>query len=533
MPARPFYEIAPGALPEITPEEVGGKAWGLMRVAAAGLTVPPGFVLPTSWCRRVRAQVPEAALTAVLSEGVAALEKRSDLSFGSCRRPLLLSVRSGCAVSMPGMLETVLNIGLNPDSVEGLIRLTGNPKLAWDCYRRLIEGYARVVQGLPAAPFDELLVRAVSRCGVESARELDFRPLRQLAMDMRERFHDLSGKPFPDDPAEQLHRATVAVFRSWDAPKAAVYRQLNGITDEAGTAVTVQRMVFGNAAGESGSGVGFTRNPATGERELYLDFRFHAQGEDLVAGRQRAGDHDWLRRSLPAVWKQIESTSQTLEALFRDAQDFEFTLERGVLYLLQSRDAKRSDWAALRIAVELVREGLIDTREAQQRLSGIDVAHISRTRIHAHSATPITVAQTASCGVASGAVALDSAAAEQLAKSGPVILVRHDIDTSDIRGIASASGILTASGSRTSHAAVVARRLGKVCLVGCMSLDIDWSRRSCRIGTGTLREGDILSLDGNEGRIYAGTVDVVTEHPEQELRDMAAWTHDALAAKNS
>ena len=527
-----LYPIVPqSGQPKCSVEEVGNKAWNLMRMAAAGLPVPAGFVLPTSKCKQPVSG--SDALESTLSTGIVSLEAATGLRFGSRRNPLLVSIRSGAAVSMPGMLETVLDIGLNPDSVEGLIRLTGNPRLAWDCYRRLIQGYAEVVQELPPASFDELVAQAISAAGVESDRELDFRRLRQLAGDMAARFHELAGEPFPADPWEQLKRAVLAVFRSWGAAKAAAYRRMNRIDDSLGTAVTVQQMVFGNAGGKSGSGVGFTRNPASGERELYLDFCFNGQGEDVVAGRQRTEDHERLARALPETWRQLQSTSMSLEALFRDAQDFEFTLENGWLYLLQSRDAKRSDLAALRIAVDLVEEGLIEPDEAQQRLSRINLSRVLRTRLEAHSSEVLARAQAASLGVTSGALVLDSATAERMAKNGPVILVRRAMDTSDIDGIACAAGILSASGSRTSHAAVVARQLGKVCLVGCGALEVDLIRRCCTIGERTLNEGDVLSLDGNEGCIYAGKVEIIEERPYRELQAIAEWQRNSIAAAHA
>jgi pyruvate,orthophosphate dikinase len=527
-----FYEIAPGPLPKTGPEEAGNKAWNLMRMAAAGLRVPAGFVIPASGSKQFHADAArDGALTVALSGGIARLEKLTGLGFGSSRKPLLVSVRSGSAISMPGMMETVLDVGLNPDTVEGLVRFTGNPRLAWDCYRRLIQGYAEVVQGLPAGPFGDLVEGAVSVTGVGSDRDLDCRTLRQLTRDMTNRFHDLAGEAFPLDPREQLRKAVAAVLRSWDAEKAVAYRRLNGIDNNIGTAVTVQTMVFGNAGGESGSGVGFTRNPATGDHELFLDFRFNGQGEDVVAGRQRTEDHERLRRTLPAVWRQVESTAQTLEALFHDAQDFEFTLQNGVLYLLQSRDAKRSDWAALRIAVDLVREGLIEPCEALRRLHGINVATVSRTRFEDRSASLLARAQAASIGVVSGEVALDSESAERMTKEGgTVILVRRETATTDINGIASAAGILTASGSRTSHAAVVARQLGKVCLVGCASLEVDVAKRRCKVGGRVVNEGDYLSLDGNEGCVYSGKLNVVTERPERELKAIEQWRRGSLVA---
>ena len=521
-----FYPIMPrAALPKGGPEEVGNKAWNLMRMAAAGISIPPAFVLPTSWCHRYRAgHMDKAALTEALASGIVVLETATGLSFGCSRRPLLVSVRSGASVSMPGMMETVLDVGLNAATADGLIRLTGNPRLAWDSYRRLVQGYAEVVLEQPTTPLDQLVTEAVSQAEVETERELDFRTLRQLTRDMLERIDQLSATRFPEDPYEQLAQAVTAVFRSWDAPKAASYRRLNGIDDTAGTAVTVQAMVFGNAGGASGSGIGFTRNPATGERELYLDFQFNAQGEDVVDGRHLTHDHERLRRMFPAVWKQLESIGHAMEALFRDAQDFEFTLESGTLYVLQSRNAKRTPWAALRVATELVEEGLITPAEALSRLGSIDLARVVRTRLANIPGPPLARAQVASIGVASGAIAFDTEGAKRLAAAGtPVILVRRETVTSDIEGMAAAAGILTASGGRTSHAAVVARQLGKVCLVACTGLVMDFDRRLCRIGERTLHEGEFLSLDANDGGIYAGQLETITERPERELAAIRAW----------
>ncbi len=496
-----------------------------MQMAAAGIPVPPAFVLPASWCRDYRSgKLDQAALGEALGSGIATLEAATGLRFGCPRRPLLVSVRSGAAASMPGMLETVLDVGLNDETVEGFIGMIGNPRLAWDSYRRLVQGYSEVVFEQPPAPWNELIAQALARGEVESERELDFVTMRRLTRDMLALARDLTGKPFPQDPREQLHQAAIAVFRSWDAPKAAAYRKLNGIDDSAGTAATIQRMVFGNAGGASGSGIGFTRNPATGEPELYIDFLFHAQGEDVVSGRHSAHDHERLRRMLPAVWKHLASTGQTLEKLFADAQDFEFTLESGTLYVLQARDAKRTPWAALRIATDLVQEHLISPAEALSRLAGIDIGSVTRTRLASAPGEALARAEVASMGVASGAMALDTESAKRIAADGtPVILVRPDTATADIEGMAAAAGILTAAGGRTSHAAVVARQLGKVCLVGCQDLTIDFDRRVCRIGGRCLAEGDPLSLDANEGAIYAGRLETVMERPEREIAAIRSW----------
>ena len=314
------------------------------------------------------------------------------------------------------------------------------------------------------------------------------------------------------------------MFRSWAAPKAASYRRLNGISDEAGTAVTVQTMVYGNAGGTSGAGVGFTRNPATGARELYFDFQFNAQGEDVVAGRQKLHDKERLRLVLPAVWARLNDICHELEVLFGDAQDFEFTVQSGVLFLLQTRRAKRTDWAALAIAVDMVEEGLLTPAAALEHLGGIDLNAVVRTSFAPPVPDTLAVAEVASIGVASGAVALDSDAVKHLMAAGtPAILVRRETVTTDIEGMALAAGILTASGGRTSHAAVVARQLGKVCLVACPGLEIDLEHRQCRIGGKFYHEGDFLSLDGNTGAVHLGRLVPLSERPERALAAIAAW----------
>jgi pyruvate,orthophosphate dikinase len=525
-----FYPILRGVAPaEGGVEEVGAKAWNLMRMAQIGLPVPPAFVLPTTWRRRAEPGR-EAALRRTLGEGIAKLEAVTGLTFGGTRRPLLVSVRSGAAVSMPGMMETVLDVGLNAETVEGLIRSTGNPRLAWDSYRRLLQGYAEVVAGLPTAPFDALVAAALKQADVESDRELDHRELRALTAAMLDCYKELSGVAFPADPRDQLAAAAAAVFRSWDAPKAASYRRLNAISDDAGTAVTVQTMVYGNAGGASGAGVGFTRNPATGARELYFDFQFNGQGEDVVAGRQRLNDNERLRTALPHVWALLNDVCRQLEAMAGDAQDFEFTVQSGVLFLLQTRRAKRTDWAALTIAVDMVEEGLLTPAKALALLDGIKLDAVVRTSFPEAGTPPLATAEVASIGVASGAVALDPEAVKRASEAGaPAILVRQETVTTDIEGMALAAGILTATGGRTSHAAVVARQLGKVCLVACPGLEIDLPHRQCRIGDALVNEGDFLSLDGNTGAVRLGRLEPLTERPERALAAIAAWRRAAAS----
>jgi pyruvate, orthophosphate dikinase len=525
-----FYPILPGAAPSKGGlQEVGNKAWNLMLMAQIGLPVPPAFVLPTAWCRHTLA-VNDPVLRDVLAKGIAKLETATGLRFGAKHRPLLVSVRSGAAVSMPGMMETVLDIGLNEETVEGLIRLTGNPRLAWDSYRRMVQGYAEVVANLPTAPFDLVIEAALRQAEAEGEQELDHRELRALTTAMLDCYRTLTGRVFPADPHEQLAEAAVAVFRSWFAPKAASYRRLNGISDGGGTAVTVQTMVYGNAGSASGAGVAFTRNPATGTRELYYDFQFNAQGADVVAGRQKMLAGERLPLALPSAWARLNQICRELEVLFGDAQDFEFTIQSGALFLLQTRRAKRTDWAALAIAVDMVAEGLLTPAEALRRLAVIDLNSVVRTSFAGPVPATLAVAQVASMGVVSGAVALDLDAVKRLTAAGTTaILVRPETVTTDIEGMAIAAGILTGSGGRTSHAAVVARQLGKVCLVACPGLEIDLVRRQCRIGGTVVNEGDFLSLNGNTGAVHLGQLAQLTERPERALAAITAWRNAAAA----
>jgi pyruvate,orthophosphate dikinase len=381
-----------------------------------------------------------------------------------------------------------------------------------------------VVANLPTAPFDALIAELLQQEDVANERELDHRSLRALTLAMLDCYRSQTGSDFPSDPQQQLAAAAAAVFRSWDAPKATSYRRLNGISDQAGTAVTVQTMVFGNAGGSSGSGVAFTRNPATGARELYFDFQFNGQGEDVVAGRQQLGDKDRLPLLLPAVWTRLNGICHELEMLFHDAQDFEFTVQSGVLYLLQARRAKRTAWAALAIAVDMVEEGLLTPAEALARVEGILLDSVVSTSFAPPVPKTLAVAVAAGMGVASGAVALDPDAVKRLSQAGtPAILVRSETTTADIEGMALAAGILTGSGGRTSHAAVVARQLGKVCLVACPSLEIDLDGRQCKIGDTVVKECEFLSLEGNTGAVYLGRLTPLTQRPERALAAIAAW----------
>lgn len=505
------------------PEVVGSKAALLAKIAAMQLPTPPAFVLPTALCgplNRGEAGAREA-LEAAIDQGLAFLQSTTGLRFGDPRAPLLVSVRSGAPHSMPGMLSTVLNVGLNGQTVHGLIRRSGNPRLAWDCYQRFVAGYAEVVDGAAAAPFEAALARAVQAEGAADAAELDPEALERLARAMSEAAAAIS-RPIPYDPRKQLLAAARAVYASWEAPRARTYRQLNGLSDQAGTAVTVQAMVFGNAGGDSGAGVAFTRDPATGAPGLVIDYLADAQGEDVVSGRRTPRDGRELGRRLPAALEALAAGARQLEQGLGDVQDIEFTIESGRLYFLQTRPAKRSPQALLRTTADLAREGLIGEAEALRRLEGLDLAACAVRRFAAEPVEPAACGLPASTGVAAGRVAFDLEAARRLAAAGPVILVRRDISTEDIAALALAAGVLTQVGGRTAHAAVVARQLGKVCVVGCAALAFDGPDRA-RLGEARLAEGDWLSLDGDTGRLHLGRLDIVETAPADALAEVARW----------
>lgn len=525
---KQIFEIGlPGARDAGSAADMGFKAHNLGRMAHLGLKVPEAFVLGTAICRDFLKHPAKSrtALHDLLVEMLRRLESASRLAFGGNRKPLLVSVRSGAPVSMPGMMDTLLNIGLCDATVHGLIRLTGNPRLAWDSYRRLVQQFAEVVHGAEAAPFRAALDAAQREAGVDSARELDFRQLAQLTREFLAIFRDVAGQPFPQDPLEQAEAAIAAVFASWNSARAIEYRRLNDLPDSIGTAVTVQRMVFGNAGGTSGAGVAFTRDPAGGDNRLYVDFLFNSQGEDVVSGRFAAGDAERLQTVLPDVRARLETVRGMLEAEFRDAQEFEFTVQDGELFLLQTRSGKRTPWAALRIAVDQVREGLIAPDEALRRLDGIDLDGLERKHLAPGVEQELLGhAVPAGIGLAGGAIALDAAAAQRLVAEGRrALLVREDTLTEDIAGLAACEGLLTLRGSRTAHAAVVARQMGKPCLVGCSQLAIDAAARSITLGARTLREGDPLWIDAEAGLIFASEPAVAIEKPLAELAAVSAW----------
>jgi pyruvate, orthophosphate dikinase len=510
----------------LTAAVVGNKGANLARLDMLGLRVPPAVVLGTALSREYmqRGQLPDD-FTRRLTASVRLIENATGLLLGG-RHPLVLSVRSSPPSSMPGMLETVLNVGLNEQAVHGLIRRTGNPWLAWDAYRRLVRSFGSVVAGIDDTRFDQLERQWLSSAQTTAIDELDPISLRNMTGELAGLLQANHGDRLPGDPMAQVVRAVEAVLRSWHSPKAQAYRLMNGIDEETGTAVVIQAMAFGNAGPRSGSGVGFTRNPATGDDELYVDFVFNAQGEDDVSGRYPVTDSQLLPEVLPEVYCDLRTAKVTLEREFRDMQDFEFTVEEGQLFFLQTRTAKRTPWAALRVATDLVRDRLIEPALALRRLETYDLKRITRTVICPDAATTAVTAGTpagSGVGVGVGAVVVSAARAQQLAADIPVILARPDLTTDDFAGLAAAAGLLTTFGGRTAHAAVVARQLGKPCVVGCQDLHVDAAARACWIGEQSFHEGDVITIDGDTGLVYAGSVPVVTESPADLLEIVDGW----------
>ncbi|WP_316227295.1 PEP/pyruvate-binding domain-containing protein [Bradyrhizobium sp. SZCCHNR1047] len=506
-------------------EEVGAKAANLARMAALGLPVPPAFVLPVQLCADVVAGKGQATRQLVdgLKGGIAFLEQATGKSFGCSRNPLLVSVRSGAARSMPGMLDTVLNVGCTSRAVRGLVRATGRPRLAWDCRRRLLESYAETVIGIDPAPLAERLSEMIAAEGVSNERELDSEALERLVCDEHKLLEEADDDGWLEDAAVQLERSARAVYRSWTSERARTYRRLEGLEHLEGTAVTVQAMVFGNGGMSSGAGVAFSRDPSTGADEPVIDVMFDSQGEDVVSGRRTPETERALSRALPDVALGLRATLKRLESEFRDVQDIEFTIEEGRLWILQTRAAKRTPRAALRIAVDLVHEGSITQEEALGRLEGIDVEALTETSL-VSAGQPAAVGVAASGGVATGRAAFDSASAERLAAAGdPVILIRHDTSTADIAGFAAASGIVTAVGARTAHASLVARQMGKPCVVGCAAIRVDGEAQQARIGAAVVSLGDWITVDGNTGRLYLGRGEIVAQRPEAELAELSTW----------
>ena len=511
-------------------ELLGGKGIGLAEMTQLGVPVPAGFTITTDACRAFLAgggQVPEG-LDAEVDDHIAALEQRTGKGFGDDRDPLLVSVRSGAAISMPGMMDSVLNLGLNDVAVEGLAASTGNARFALDSYRRLVQMYGEVVDGVDGQRFEQALTDLKSVRSVTNDVDLNADDLRELVATFKAIYEEETGRPFPQDPRGQLRRAYRAVFDSWNAPRAQVYRQANDIPDDLGTAVNVVQMVFGNRGEASGTGVCFTRNPATGERRLYGEFLLNAQGEDVVAGIRTPEPIERMQELMPAAFEQLVDTLDRLESHYRDLQDIEFTVEEGTLYLLQTRTGKRTATAALRAAAEMVDEGLISREEAVARIDPAQLDQLLHPMIDPNARIDVAAqGLNASPGAASGAIVLDADTAEERGKAGEaVILVRWETTPDDIHGLIHARGVLTAHGGMTSHAAVVARGMGKPCVAGCEDMAIDLAAQTVRIGAHELRAGDVITVDGGTGRVIVGEVPLVPPAIDENFGTILEWADD-------
>jgi pyruvate,orthophosphate dikinase len=506
---------------------LGGKGVGLAEMTQMGVPVPAGFTITTDACRDYMSNgkaFPDG-LDREIDEHLRTLEEKTRKRFGDAADPLLVSVRSGAAVSMPGMMDTILNLGLNDEAVEGLAAATANPRFARDSYRRLIQMYGEVVDGVDPHRFEQALTDLKQRRRVQQDVDLSADDLSELIETFKRIYRDETGREFPQDAREQLRRAVHAVFDSWDSPRAQVYRRTYGIPDDLGTAVNVVQMVFGNKGGESGTGVAFTRDPSTGGQGLYGEFLANAQGEDVVAGIRTPRPLAEMQRQLPRAFDQLLETMRRLEQHYRDVQDIEFTIEDNALYLLQTRSAKRTAAAAVKAAVDMVDEGLITRDEAVARIDPAQLDQLLHPMLDPTAEWEIAAkGLNASPGAASGQIVLDADTAEQRGKAGEsVILVRWETTPDDIHGLVQAKGVLTAHGGMTSHAAVVARGMGKPCVAGCEALSIDAKAHAISLGERTLHEGDVLTIDGGTGAVIVGEVPLVPPRVNDDLETVLAW----------
>src|SRR3984957_11309011 len=511
---------------------LGGKGAGLAEMTRIGLPVPAGFTNTTETCDyyfQHDHKFPKD-LRGEVEKNLQRLEKLTRKKLGDAKDPLLVSVRSGSARSMPGMMETILNLGLNEASVAGLARATQNERFAFDAYRRFVQMYSSVVIGLPKDEFEARLRDLKKRLGVKEDTEVTAQGWRELIGEYKRYFQEKTGKPFPEDPHEQLWGAIGAVFESWMGEKAQTYRRVEKITGLLGTAVNVVQMVYGNTGDDSGTGVCFTRDPSTGEKTFFGDFLLNAQGEDVVAGIRTPMHLSELSKRMPKVYKQLERVRQTLEKHYRDMQDLEFTVENGKLYMLQTRTGKRSPSAAFQIAVDMVNEKLIKVEEALERIKPEDVERLfypvidpkmSRTEL---SSRLLVTGNNAVPGAAVGKAVFTAEAAEEWALRGDkVILVRRETSPEDVGGMYVAQGILTATGGKTSHAAVVARGWGKCCIVGAENLKIDLSAKTMKANGRTVREGEWITLDGSDGSVYTGEVALIRPEPPKAFATLLKW----------
>ena len=521
-----FFDQAAGSMRDL----LGGKGAGLAEMTSAGLPVPDGFTVTTEMCLEYYAagrQFPEG-LDADVRAAMRELESRTGKRFGLGTNPLLVSVRSGARVSMPGMMDTILNLGLNDETVSALAALTGNERFAWDAYRRFIAMFSSVVLDIEKEHFDRVVEAAKARAGVKNDPDLGADVWRGVVEEFKLIVREGARRPFPQNVEEQLDLAIKAVFDSWHSKRATDYRRFNKMSDDWGTAVSVVSMVFGNMGDDSGTGVAFTRDPNTGEKVLFGEYLRNAQGEDVVAGIRTPEHIGDLQSSQPDVYAQFVAIAKQLETHYKDMQDLEFTVERGKLYMLQTRSGKRSAEAAVRIALDFVREGLIDKAEAVRRVDAASLDQLFHARIDPKAAYTIAAkGLNASPGAATGAIVFDPDKAVKWASEGrAVVLARNETTPDDVHGMIAARGVLTSKGGATSHAAVVARGMGKPCVSGCDALQIDMRARTARLGDAHLTEGDPITIDGSTGNVMLGELTLIAppSEPPPWLAEFLSWT---------
>jgi pyruvate,orthophosphate dikinase len=512
---------------------LGGKGAGLAEMTAAGMPVPQGFTITTEACTQYYEdgrQINEDIQKDIF-EHMKGMEKITGKTFGDNSNPLLVSVRSGARQSMPGMMDTILNLGLNDEAVEGLAKKTNNPRFAYDSYRRFVQMFADVVMGVSKSLFEEQIDKMKAEKGVKNDIDLTADDLKKLVAIFKKIYEDNEHKPFPQDPKEQLIEAVKAVFRSWDNPRANVYRKMNEIPYEWGTAVSVQQMAFGNSGDNSGTGVAFTRNPATGEKALFGEYLINAQGEDVVAGVRTPSPISHLKDQMPAVYDEFVKIATNLENHFKDMQDMEFTIEDGHLFMLQTRNGKRTAAAALKVACDLVDEGMINEEEAVLRVDPKQLDALLHPQFDAEAlkkAKAIGHGLAASPGAACGKVVFSADDAKEWKKRGEkVVLVRLETSPEDIEGMASAQGILTVRGGMTSHAAVVARGMGTCCVSGCGEIVVDYDKKQFTLAGKTIKEGDYISLDGSTGNVYDTAIPTVPATISGDFGRYMAWADKA------
>ena len=511
---------------------LGGKGANISEMTNIGLPVPPGFTVTTEACTEFYKQGEKLSdeMIIQIKENLKLLEAQTGKKFGDEKNPLLVSVRSGSAVSMPGMMDTILNLGLTDIAVEGMAKRTGNSRFAYDSYRRFIQMFGDVVLSIPKYKFDYALEDIKEKSNYKFDTELTIDDLKRLVKEFKKIYRDETNTDFPQEPQKQLLMAVEAVFRSWNNARAITYRNLYDISHNIGTAVNVQSMVFGNMGETSGTGVAFTRNPATGEKKVFGEFLMNAQGEDVVAGIRTPLTIDKLNDIMPEIYKEFMDTAHTLEQHYRDMQDIEFTIEQGKLYMLQTRSGKRTTEAALRVAVEMVGENLISKEEAVMRIEPKSLDQLLHPRFDPEEikkATPIANGLPASPGAATGKIyftAEDAVAAS--GKGEATILVRKETSPEDIEGMSKARGILTSRGGMTSHAAVVARGMGKCCVAGCETVYVDEVQKIMSVGDVRLTEGDYISLDGSTGNVYVGSIKTVEPTISGSIGQLMEWADE-------